>query len=203
MDELIGHVFPTLVIPECLEWNTKLLLSIGLELLECIKCLVLGLEQIHSPESRVVINEGDPVAISRVCANRKRTMEIRMHQFKQLGCSVLSGDKWMCMHLASEAGLTDRIRGGGGVKLHASDQLFLIECLHIGMIVMSKSSVPEGEIQWDSGSEVGIVGDGNGGAREVCSVAGVNGSHNDIHIFWSSTRQPAGCSASQGHARHC
>lgn len=59
------------------------------------------------------------------------------------------------------------------------------------MPVTSLSSVPECEVQWDSGSEVGIVGDGSGGAREVCSVAGVNGSHKEGVV--ASDKVDGGC----------
>ena len=80
------------------------------------------------------------------------------------------------MHLASETRLTNGVWSAIGVHLHASHPPLVMHGLDICMIVMSKTSVPKCEVQWDSGDKLGMVGDGSSGAREIGSVVCINGS---------------------------
>ena len=42
--EIVGDIFPTLVIAESLNAFAKLCLDISMEVLKCLECLTLGLE---------------------------------------------------------------------------------------------------------------------------------------------------------------
>ena len=60
---LSRHVLPSLIIAQSLDFCIQLVLSISFELLERSKRTRLVLERQHYPETRKIVNEGNPVLL--------------------------------------------------------------------------------------------------------------------------------------------
>src|SRR5277367_960924 len=80
--KFLGHVLSSLVITKTLDKQIKVILCPSFEQLESSKSLTFASEQIHNPQSGAVINEHDPVAESRVCADTDWSMNISVDEFK-------------------------------------------------------------------------------------------------------------------------
>ena len=80
--KLPRDVLSTLIIPQSAQFRSSDILSPGFELLECSKCLRLSLQEVDSLEVRVVIDEGDPIAIPLMCGHLHRAMDITMDELE-------------------------------------------------------------------------------------------------------------------------
>ena len=78
----------------------SLILCKCLELLEYIKNVQFGMNWNHKVISWVVINECNPISISKeyLIGN---LVHIRVDKLKRVGGTILKGREWICMHLAS------------------------------------------------------------------------------------------------------
>lgn len=79
--ELIGHILPTLVISQCQYLRIHQVLHKSLEPLECYKGLTLVLQLKDHAEAAVIINEGDPVLVTRSVLDR-HFMEVRVNELE-------------------------------------------------------------------------------------------------------------------------
>jgi hypothetical protein len=76
LDECIGHVFPSLVILECLHLHLEVVLCKRLVCLEGRECIT-ALHELHgSTVGSGLVQEGQPIAIAFRCSNWERTMDI-------------------------------------------------------------------------------------------------------------------------------
>ena len=107
--EGVGHVLPALVVAQDLDPLARLGLSVRLVRLERLERAGLGLQRDHNAETRVVIDEGDPVAEAGVRLDRERALQIGVHKLQRLGRAVRRGRKGGSDHLACETGLARRI----------------------------------------------------------------------------------------------
>jgi len=105
------HVLPSFIIAQGLDLRIQMVLSIGFECFERFKGVRLGSNRENNTKSSEVVDEGHPVAKSRVGAHRERPMEIRMKELQRASCLGLRRRKGIGMHLARQAGLANGIWG--------------------------------------------------------------------------------------------
>src|SRR5882724_11525524 len=105
------HVLPSFIIAQGLDLRIQMVLSIGFECFERFKGVRLGSNRENNTKSSEVVDEGHPVAKSRVGAHRERPMEIRMNELQRASCLGLRSRKGIGMHLARQAGLANGIWG--------------------------------------------------------------------------------------------
>jgi hypothetical protein len=121
---LLGHVLSTLFISESLDGPSSLVLSKGLELFKCSKGLILSLQEADKAIMSGIINEGDPILVSRGGSNRGRTMEIRVDKFWGLEWQeVAILGKGVSVLLSKDAWLTEGGKRSRVVNFKASDKV--------------------------------------------------------------------------------
>jgi len=109
MKECRRHILPSFIVTQGLDFRIQMVLCIGFERFEGLKGVRLCPKREHNAKSSVIIDEGHPVAITRVCAHRERPMQVRMDKLKGTSCLGLRKGKGIGMHLAREAGLANGI----------------------------------------------------------------------------------------------
>ena len=70
-EEHIWHIFTTFIVNHCSDFSIPVVLSLCFKYLECIKCLVFGMEKMFHSEASVVIDECYPVVITQVHVSLK------------------------------------------------------------------------------------------------------------------------------------
>ena len=146
IEEGIAHILPSLVIAQDLDFSLALVLSKGLEHLEGLKCLGLGLQRHNKVKSRVVVDESDPVLTARH-GDVAYIMDIAMNEFQRSGGAPRRAREGVGMHLTSQAGFTNGIRGSLRVYDHTSDQVAMKQGLDISQVMVGQPSMPQIEIQ--------------------------------------------------------
>lgn len=73
-------------------------------------------------------------------------MQVSVNELKRCPRMVGRGRKRIGMHFASKARLTNGIRRSVGVNENASNQVLGDHLLNISMIMMPKTSMPQGEV---------------------------------------------------------
>ena len=61
----------------------------------------------------------------------------------------------MTIELACKAGFTDRVRCSVRLDDHTLDKVLLDNSAQSIIVEMSKAAMPEGEVEWESGCEIG------------------------------------------------
>ena len=79
----IAHILPFLVVVQCFDLSLALVLCKCLKLLKGIEYIRFGTNGQNKAKSRVVINECDPISISREYGVG-HLMHIRMHEFQRV-----------------------------------------------------------------------------------------------------------------------
>ena len=74
----IAHILPSLIIAQCFDLLLALVLCKCLKLLKSVEYVWFGTNGQNEVISQIVINESDPIAISREC-RVGHLMDIRMH----------------------------------------------------------------------------------------------------------------------------
>ena len=80
----LRHIFSSLVIAQSLDFAVQLVLSKSFELFERIKGTRLVFERENGPETRKVVNEGDPVPGMMPGMNWEGAMHIRVNELQRL-----------------------------------------------------------------------------------------------------------------------
>jgi hypothetical protein len=100
--ELIGYVLPTFIILQCLDFASKVILSISLEHSECLECLTLALHVKTHFEASMIINEGNTISPT-LSGEDLVFLQIRVIQIKRRFSTMSSGRKRSCIQLACKS----------------------------------------------------------------------------------------------------
>ena len=100
IEEGIAHILPSLVIVQDLDFSLTLVLSKGLERLEGLKSLWLGLQRHNKAKSRKVVDAGNPVSIPRH-GEVAYIVDIGMDEFQRSGGAPRRAGEGVGMHLTS------------------------------------------------------------------------------------------------------
>ena len=133
---------------QALDFCIEMVLSIGFECFECLKGVRLCSKREYNTKLSEVIDEGHPVAKSRVSVHRERPMEIRVNKLKRASCLRLRMSKGIGMYFARQAGLANGIWSEFRANNKTRDELLQCHALNPSvMMMMAEPSMPQRSIQ--------------------------------------------------------
>src|ERR1700761_2778477 len=108
ISKLSRHVLSTFIILQCLDFASKVVLSISLEQLECLECTTLAPHVVSHSKAGVIISKDYPM-LPALSGEHLIFFQIRMYKFQRCCSTMSSRRKRSRIQLASKAWFTNRI----------------------------------------------------------------------------------------------